>query len=318
MKAEIIKRDDFNVIEPKLLELGFDNSTVIKEIGFALQIWNDPKNAYLRNANKQSLVASVLQSAQIGLSLNPIAKEAYLIPRKTDNDIIVGVEPSYIGLVKLLTDVGSIVSVKSNIVYEGDIFEIVYSFETSFKHIPKFKSKNITGVYAVAKLKTGDYQLEYMPVDEIHKIRSSSESWKAYERDNKKDHTPWVKYEGEMYRKTVIKRLCKYLPRSASNERIDQAIDLSNSDYYPSHGKISMIETLIETSCFHEMQKEDYLKELPLLNNAQADNMIKVLKENQVAPKDKYIASQSQVNEAMDQAIDRDDFKEKVKAELNK
>ena len=70
MKAEIIRKD-FNVIEPKLLKLGLNESKVSREIGFALQIWQEPKNAYLRNSNTQSLVASVLQCAQIGLSLNP-------------------------------------------------------------------------------------------------------------------------------------------------------------------------------------------------------------------------------------------------------
>ncbi len=313
-----IVRKDFNVIKPDLMKLGLKDNAVIREIGFALQIWNDPKNSYLRQSNPESLVASVLQCAQIGLSLNPIAKEAYLIPRKNGESVTAYVEPSYIGLIKLLTDVGSIVSIKSNIVYEGDVFEIVHGFETSFRHVPKFLSKTITGVYAVAKLRTGDYQFEYMPVDEIHKIRSTSESWKAFERDNKKDHTPWVRYEGEMYRKTVIKRISKYLPRSRGSELVDKAIDLSNNDYYVSNSKVSMIESLIGSSCFHDGQKEDYLKELPLLNNSQADNMIQVLQDNQVAPKDKYISSQSQVDEAIDEAMSKDDFKEQVKKELNK
>ncbi len=75
------------------------------EAMFAMQIIN--KNSYLMgiaNSNPASLRDAVINIASIGLSLNPATKYAYLVPREKAACLDI----SYIGLIKLATDTGSI------------------------------------------------------------------------------------------------------------------------------------------------------------------------------------------------------------------
>ena len=75
---------------------------------------------------------------------------------------------------------------------------------------------DIVSVYAVAHLKDGYTQFEVMTRDEVEAIR---------ERSKSKSHGPWVTDFAEMARKTVVKRLCKYLPLSP---QLAAAIELDN------------------------------------------------------------------------------------------
>ena len=100
MKLEKIKIQTLETVKPVMLDMGFSPEKFNKEAGFVCQIWNDPKNSYLRNSTKESLMSAVISIAQTGLTLNPIAKQAYLIPRSSKDGIQAHLEPSYIGLMK--------------------------------------------------------------------------------------------------------------------------------------------------------------------------------------------------------------------------
>ena len=69
-------------------------------------------------ANPASVRNAVINVAATGLSLNPALKFAYLVPR--DNEVCLDI--SYMGLIKIATDTGSILWAKAEIVYEKDIF----------------------------------------------------------------------------------------------------------------------------------------------------------------------------------------------------
>jgi recombination protein RecT len=97
----------FQPIEQRMQDAGFDVERVKKEVSFAIQSIN--KSAQLQKCSGESVLQAVLNIANVGLTLNPAAKEAYLIPRWNSltgsNEACL--DPSYIGLVKLLTDTGS-------------------------------------------------------------------------------------------------------------------------------------------------------------------------------------------------------------------
>jgi len=310
---EIMKIDSLSVVKPKMLEMGLSPEKFTKEAGFACQIYNNQKNSYLRRCTNKSFLDAVMSIAQTGLTLNPVSKEAYLIPRKVGrgNDAVIEVnlEPSYIGLMKLLTDAGQVKNIQVNLVYDGCEFDINLGLETEIKHKPYYINGNmrgnIQGVYAVATLEEGGKQFEYMTCDEVFKIREGSESYKSYLKQKKEGKSYatciWVTDESEMFRKTVVRRISKYLPRS---EKYDNAVELLNKDFQASESIVIYVDELLRTSILGEMEAEQITRELPTMSASRANDLITYLKDNQKDASHQYISTQKQVNELMDQKLD--------------
>lgn len=285
MTNEIAKiKEEFKVIEKRFTDLT-DVETFAKECSFALQHFN--KNKYLASATMDSKREAVLNVAQVGLTLNPVLKLAYLVPRKANINgnwvVQCHLEPSYQGLVKLITDTGSATTVYSHCVYEGDEFEVSLGTSTNIKHIPKHNSTVITHAYAVALLPDKTMQVDVMPIAEIHEIRNGSESYKAYVK-NPKMSCIWVKFEGEMSKKTVTKRLVKYLPKTDRWDKISTAIELTNQDFKCSVGQIIMIESLLMNANIEDSEKAKIECDVTEYSSQQATNTIQWLQENQVNP----------------------------------
>ena len=288
MSNDKIKSEFLEPLKPKMLAMGLTMEKFNKEAGFVCQIWNDPKNGYLRKSSKESLFSSVISIAQTGLTLNPVAKQAYLIPRAGQAHL----EPSYIGLMKLLTDAGQVKNIQTNLVYKGDDFDVNLGLETQIKHKPYYvngqEKGQLIGVYSVANLSDGNKQYEYMTRQEIEDIRATSESYKAYEKDKSKSCI-WVSFEGEMFRKTCIKRIAKHLPRS---EQYNQADSLSNKDFEMTYDQLAMLENLIHNSSLLEHELEQIERELPTMNWQGASKAIGYLKDNQKLNLDQQLTEQ--------------------------
>jgi len=299
----------FDEIKQPIIRLGFTIEKFEKEARFALQIWNDPKNAYLAKATKESLIKSLINVAQTGLTLNPVAKEAFLIPRYSSylKQVECHLEPSYIGLFKLITDTGSVTSIQTNIVYENDHFEMTLGSRTQVIHTPALKNRGeIVGVYSVANLKSGEQQIEYMTIEEVNEIRDISESYQAWKKDNTK-HSIWNDWYGEMVRKTCLKRITKYLPRSEQAEKLDNAIELMNQDFIPSGSQIALAQHLIYTSTLIEPTKEQLERELSTCNVFQLNKMISYLNEHQPnAITDVGAGSQGEIHKQLDLIMQTD------------
>ncbi len=243
----------------RMQELGLDLVTIKREISFAIQLMN--KNQRLQECSANSKMAAIVNIANIGLTLNPAAKEAYLLPRwnnlTKENECCL--EPGYIGLVKLLTDAGSVKNVLCQLVYEGDDFTLdIADNKNPVKHSPRLIKANrgpLLGAYALATLPDDNRQVEWMDKDELYGIRERSETYKAFMNGKVKSCT-WVTDEGEMMRKTVIKRIYKYLPRTDRMSAIDNAIEVDNQDYKATDGQIGYIESLLENSTFDVDQRK--------------------------------------------------------------
>lgn len=230
-----LSTETFNPVVQQMQELGMDIVQIKKEISFAIQHFN--KNPKLLETSLDSRLAAVVNIANIGLTLNPVAKEAYLIPRY--NKVIRGVEctlePGYVGLVKLLTDAGSVNSIVTNVVYENDkeftinladnVMPVVHRPE-----LVKAKKGSVIGCYSLATLPDGTKQVEWMDIDELWRIRGRSETYGAF-LAGKITSCVWATDETEMMRKTVVKRIYKYLPRTERMAKVDEAIGLDNSSY---------------------------------------------------------------------------------------
>lgn len=175
----------------------------------------------LMNCTVESLFGAVVQCAQMGLEPNTAMGHAYLIPfeknknvngqwivERTDVQLIIG----YKGMLDLARRSGQIISIAAHEVYENDQFDYRYGLCEQCDHIPASGDRGkITHFYAVAHLKGGGHVFEVMSVDQVEEIRDSSQN---YKNSRKKPETVWGKHFAEMGRKTVTRRLFKWLPCS--------------------------------------------------------------------------------------------------------
>jgi recombination protein RecT len=210
------------------------------EKGFAVQLLKN--NEYLMSVaqnHPQSLQQALTNVAAIGLSLNPAEKQAYLITRTVSVNVNgqkkyqtrIFLEPSYMGLIKLATDSGSIKWVQALPVYSNDEFTFMgVGVKPEHKFNPFAKPDDrgeFIGVYCVAKTSDGDFLPTMMSAEQVHSIRDRSESWKAYKAGKAKSGGPWESDFIEQAKKTVIRNAFKTWPRSDLN-RMAHAVDLSN------------------------------------------------------------------------------------------
>lgn len=180
--------------------------------------------------------------------MNPAAKEAYLVPRKnTGKNVTEAIlQPSYIGLCKLITQAGMVSNIVAHVVHENDQFTLdLADNQRPVVHIPKLRKSDrgaVVGAYAMATLSNGLKQVEWMDIDGLYEVREMSESWKSEAR---RKYSPWAGHEGEMMRKTVVRRLYKYLPRGNGNSAADRAIELDGQEYGATFTQRMQIDDLL-------------------------------------------------------------------------
>lgn len=320
----ITQKEFYNPIKPMwVTQSGLDESVFQKEVSFAVQ--HAIKNPFLQKCEPNSVLRAVMNIAQVGLTLNPVSKYAYLIPRYNgaNKQMECVLEPSYIGLAKLLTDSGSVNSIECHIIYEGDAIKVDMASEQKIlSHVPYFlngKEKGgILGVYSNATLSDGKKHVEIMSFVELHEIRDRSESYKAFVA-KKIPACTWTTDEGEMCRKTIIKRHSKYLPKSEKTTKFDQAIDLDNQvngfrepmDF----GMLQFLETSIDRSTINPDKKAKWKEQMSRWEyKSDAYPLLEELGESMpIMGRDVTPHSVKEQGEAIRYAVDLDDFKERKK-----
>ena len=189
-----------------------------KEKQFAIQALQ--ANDYLANIASQKPVTlqnALINIASIGISLNPALKHAYLVPRKGG----VCLDLSYMGLLHLAQSSGVILWGQCKIVRANDTYQNAGLSKEPSHLADTFGDRGeIVGAYCTVKTVDGDVLTVEMSIKEIFEIRARSE---AYKRKS----GPWKTDEGEMIRKTVVKRAYKYWPKC---ERLGSAIQMLNDN----------------------------------------------------------------------------------------
>lgn len=183
----------------------------------------------LMNCTVESLMGAVVHCSQLGLEPNTPLGHAYLIPfenrRKgvTEVQIVLG----YKGLVDLARRSGQIVSIAAHEVCVNDEFEFEYGLEEKLKHKPALGHRgDVIAFYAVAKLVGGGHAFEVMSAEQVDAIRDNSQNYK-FAKDKKT--TVWGQHYSEMGRKTVLRRLVKYLPVSIEMAQASTLDDFAES-----------------------------------------------------------------------------------------
>lgn len=182
----------------------------------------------LAQCDQASFLGAIMQAASLGLEPGGALGHCYLIPfeNRRQNRIEVQFIVGYRGMIDLARRSGQIVSLEARTVHEADQFEVELGLNSSVVHRPAWERADrgpMTFVYAVAKLKDGGVQFEVMSRAEIEAVMRQSAGYKMAEstarKYSKEPDSPWHKHFEEMAKKTVIRRLFKYLPVSIEIQR---------------------------------------------------------------------------------------------------
>lgn len=160
----------------------------------------------LRLVPKESLFAALIQCAQVGLLPGPwghVTIQAFRSGKT--GGYLAQILWGYKGMVTLMHRSPAVRSVRADVVYEGDYFE--YDLGTAdLHHRHTLQNRGaLIAAYAVADLANGGRDLEVLTADDIAPIRAMAQ--KASDPTS-----PWVKWPGQMWKKSAIKRLATRMP----------------------------------------------------------------------------------------------------------
>nr|DAR48685.1 MAG TPA: RecT protein [Bacteriophage sp.] len=170
----------------------------------ALALVNENPN--IAKYGQQKIMAGLLKGAYLGLDF--YSKECYLVPYGND----LNYQTDYRGAKKLAKkySIRPIKDIYAKLVHEGDLFEEkIVDGDQSFDFKPKpFNDGKIIGAFAVVLYTDGGMAYDTMSLADLENTRKSS----------KASNSPaWKNFTGEMYKKTVLHRLCKHIELDFEN-----------------------------------------------------------------------------------------------------
>jgi len=215
-------RDQFKAMERELVNVLPKHLTPERMTRIALNcVRAVPK---LLECERKSLFAAVMRASQLGLEPDGVLGQAYLIPYGKQVQFIVG----YRGLIDLARRSGEVSNIVAREVYENDEFTIDWSAEIPFKHVPLLRGDRgeITHFWALARFKDGGFHWDYMTVGEVESIRDKSQGYQSAVKWKKGDviESPWTHHFVEMGKKTVIRRIAKFLPMSVQRAVVTEEL----------------------------------------------------------------------------------------------
>lgn len=199
----------------------------------------------LRECTPLSVLACIMEFAALGLEPNTPLGLAYMVPFKNKHTQKKEATPiiGYRGFIDLAGRSGKISSVSAQIVRSSDEFRIEYGTDRSLHHVPTENRpkddgpSNWKGAYAIVVFKDSGSDFEWMMRADILAIKSRSRA---------ADSGPWsgdVNDQGEMWKKTVIRRIAKRLPLSPEDRSLGRAAMI---DEGAEHGLLRPTETGFE------------------------------------------------------------------------
>ena len=161
-------------------------------------------NPRLLDCDPSTLLGSVLQACSLGLELDGVLGQAYLVPYKDQCQMQVG----YRGYQALALRSGLVVSMTAAVIYDQDEFEFSLGTDPFCRHhydVGALDRGPEVCAWAAAQLSNGTYQFQIADARRIATAEKASKSGGM---------SPWRTYREAMVRKTAIRELAKYLPQS--------------------------------------------------------------------------------------------------------
>lgn len=165
------------------------------------------KNPKLALCSPSSFFGALLTAAQLGLEVNTPLGQSYLIPYNGKRGMECQFQLGYQGILDLAYRTGKFRRIKAVVVHAGDDFTYSYGLHAVLTHVPKMIGTP-THVYALYELLNGGIDFEVWTWEQV--IAHA----KQYSQSFSKADSSWQTAPEEMAKKTVLKALLKYAPKS--------------------------------------------------------------------------------------------------------
>ncbi len=206
----------------------------------------------LQQADPKTVLGGIMLAAQLKLEIGPALGHFYLTPRKEKGNQICLPIIGYQGYIELAYRSGRIEKIETFLIRDGDKFDHGANSERGrfFDWNPADydEIREWTGVVAMAKIKGAGTVWAYLPKDKV--IARRPHYWES---------TPWKTNEEEMARKTGIRALAPYLPKSTD---LGRAIEADEQKVESIAGVHELVVTRDDTEHHDEPQHEIVAREL--------------------------------------------------------
>lgn len=220
----------------------------------------------LAKCTQESFFKCLLDLSAAGLE--PDGRRAHLIPYRnnkagtTECTLII----DYKGLVELIMRSGLVSSIHADVVCDADVFE--YNMGEITKHTINFREPRgkVYAAYATCRMKDGTSKTEVMTVEEIERIRKRSRAGQS---------GPWVTDWNEMAKKTVFRRLSKWLPLSAEfRDAVEKDDDVLDTQARPVGDMPTSLDNLANSMAANHDEEPGEADNVIDLPEAEADELV--------------------------------------------
>ena len=168
----------------------------------------------LAECSQMSLLAALMNAAQLGLEVNTPLGQAYLIPYSNKGKLETQFQIGYKGMLGLAYRNPELQTIQAQTVYENDEFEYELGLNSRLVHKPALHDRGkVKCYYALYKLKNGGYGFEVMSRKDVEDYA------KKYSKATDSAYSPWINSFDAMAKKCVIKQLLKYAPLRTDLEK---------------------------------------------------------------------------------------------------
>ena len=202
------------------------------------------KTPALLTCSRESVLAAIMQAAQLGLEPDGNLGLAYLLPYGNQCQLIVG----WKGLIELARRSGLVTNITAHCVHYGDFFEYELGLDPKLRHIPADvlempqyarertiaddmrreqvvgalagnRKSDLVAAYSVVTMKDGSRTFRVVTRKLVEKVRAKSASRNS-------QASPWKEWEEQMWEKTAVKQVLRFVPLSPEDKTIIEHADV--------------------------------------------------------------------------------------------
>jgi phage RecT family recombinase len=194
------------------------------------------RNLQLLDCTNRSLFDGLGNSAMLGLPINSVDGDGYLIPRNRnvkrfvdgrevwDKVLEAHFQPGYQGKLKLAYECPLVASVNCDVVRDGDEYEVWLGSRQEVHHVPGTKRGIITHAYCVIATTRGKNICKSWTTEEC--MEHAQQHSGAWFNGKLSESSTWFKNRPAMMMKTMFIQASKFAPSTDRARRMNQIEDM--------------------------------------------------------------------------------------------